>query len=187
MDTEIGRPLASSPTGISNKLPSLFHIILLSPSCPGLACSHGACTRPLPSSSTHSAQDRHTQTSTHNWRRRGRDRERDTPILHYTHARTYPRTHALTLNCHCPLFTATCIASPGLSRCRCRCRCTPLAHFVFSRRIPSSRVNTHSSTCALPAPVQHENNRRRLSTLRGNPLAMHSSGTHTQHPSLGRS
>ena len=134
----------------------------------------------------HSAVDKHPAPRLTDWRRRGRNRERDTPTVFYTthtHASPHPRTHAQPLHnchCHCHLFTATCIASPGLSRC------TPLAHFVFSRRIPLGSTPT-LAPCALLAPVYHENNRRCLFTHRGNPLAMHRSGTHAQHPSLGRS
>jgi hypothetical protein len=123
-----------------------------------------------------------------------REREKHTAYTHphtdidnYSAVHTHPHTDIHTaitthinLTIAIRLFTAACIASPGsvaVSR--------PSRRLVFSRRIPHSRVDTHSP--ALLAPVQHENNRRRLFTLRGNPLAMHRSGTQPQHLSLGRS
>ena len=133
----------------------------------------------------HSAVDKHPAPRLTDWRRRGRNRERDTPTVFYTtHTRITAPTHPRTTTTQLPLPLPSLYGhlhrvpwSQSLHAARPLCFLTP----------HSSRVNTHSSTCALLAPVYHENNRRRLFTHRGNPLAMHRSGTHAQHPSLGRS
>jgi hypothetical protein len=63
--------------------------------------------------------------------------------------------------------------------------CTPPLPHETCFLTPHSALSAPSS--ALLAPVHHDNNRRRLFTHRGNPLAMHRSGTLPQHSSLGRS
>ena len=124
----------------------------------------------------HSAVDKHPAPRLTDWRRRGRNRERDTPTVFYTthtHTRITAPTHPRTQpphNCHCHLCTATCIASPGLSRC------TPLAHFVFSRRIPLGSTPTLA-----PAPCSHPSTTRTTAVV-----SSHTEATHWRCTGVGR-
>jgi hypothetical protein len=184
------RSLASSPTGIrgiragigqSNKLPvpSLIHIleVLLPPDYLTGLCqtgvhrriSHSANLRPVSALLARCFVHQHTPGRT-----RRSQTERDA-LSYSTHGQYHDTPHTGKKSQSIHLFTATRIASPGLSRCTAP-RSTPaspsLTRLVFSRRIPHSR-----HLPALRPPVHHENNRRRLFTHRGNPLAMHRSGT----------
>jgi hypothetical protein len=184
------RSLASSPTGIrgiragigqSNKLPvpSLIHIleVLLPPDYLTGLCqtgvhrriSHSANLRPVSALLARCFVHQHTPGK----KKEESDRTRRSILQHTRPTPRHTAHRQKSQSIH--LFTASRIASPGLSRCTAP-RSTPaspsLTRLVFSRRIPHSR-----HLPALRPPVHHENNRRRLFTHRGNPLAMHRSGT----------
>jgi hypothetical protein len=159
----------------------------LPPSCPGLACSHGACTKSEPSIAISIRQTLPPSTTLPLTNTRHLDSqtgeeegesEKETRLLYstphtHTHASPHPRTHAQpphNCHCHCHLFTATCIASPGLSRC------TPLAHFVFSRRIPLGSTPTLA-----PAPCSHPSTTRTTAVV-----SSHTEATHWRCTGVGR-
>ena len=183
------RSLASSPTGIragigqSNKLPvpSLIHIleVLLPPDYLTGLCqtgvhrriSHSANLRPVSALLTRCFVHQHTPGK----KKKESDRKRH-PV-YSTHGQHYNTPHTGKSRKPSILFTATRIASPGLSRCTAlhAARRPTLSHSrdLFSH----AAFRTLGTLAALRPPVHHENNRRPLFTHLGNPLAMHRSGT----------
>jgi hypothetical protein len=163
------RSLASSPTGIrgiragigqSNKLPvpSLIHIleVLLPPDYLTGLCqtgvhrriSHSANLRPVSALLARCFVHQHTPGKK---KKKESDRTRRSILQHTRPTPRHTAHRQKSQSIH--LFTASRIASPGLSRCTAP-RSTPaspsLTRLVFSRRIPHSRHPPSSATTRPP-------------------------------------
>jgi hypothetical protein len=181
--------LASSPTGISKAtgfpcLPSLIHILALS--VPRLACVQTGVHRRQPSSSTRCSA-LVLSTNTHTGEDEEGVREKEDSLFYSTHSQHH-NTHTHTAHrqksaIHPSIHSL--YGHPHRVPWSQSLHCTPPLPHETCFLTPHSALSAPSS--ALLAPVHHDNNRRRLFTHRGNPLAMHRSGTLPQHSSLGRS